>query len=113
MMRLDKAAGDVVNHPSHYETGEYECIEVMEEVFGREAVESFCVCNAFKYLYRHKRKNRVEDLKKARWYLDRVIGSKEEHGDTTIADALDQVLSDYNALKVEHEALKAEYEQIR
>lgn len=103
---LDKAAEDVVNHPSHYETGKYECIDVMEEVFGREAVESFCVCNAFKYLYRHKRKNRLEDLKKARWYLDRVIESKEEHGDTAVADTLDQVLDDYNALKVEYEVLK-------
>ena len=65
---------DNVNHPSHYETGKFECIDVMLETQGRQAVTDFCVCNAFKYLYRHGRKNGVEDLKKARWYLDKAIG---------------------------------------
>lgn len=65
---------DNVNHPSHYETGKFECIDVMLETQGRQAVINFCVCNAFKYLYRHGRKNGVEDLKKARWYLDKAIG---------------------------------------
>jgi hypothetical protein len=55
---------DNVNHPSHYETGKFECIEVMQEVFGTEAVQNFCVCNAFKYLYRHRRKNGKEDIEK-------------------------------------------------
>ena len=68
---------DPVNHPSHYETGKFECIEVMEEVFGTEAVKDFCICNAFKYLYRHKRKNGIEDLKKAVWYLNKVIGLED------------------------------------
>ena len=70
-----------VNHPDHYRGDRFECIDVMEEVFGQKAVESFCICNAFKYLYRHKRKGGTEDLKKARWYLDRVIRAREEHGD--------------------------------
>lgn len=68
---------DPVNHPSHYETGKFECIEIMEEVFGTEAVKDFCICNAFKYLYRHKRKNGIEDLKKAVWYLNKVIGLED------------------------------------
>lgn len=67
-------AHDAVEHPSHYETGKFECIDVMLETQGKQAVTDFCVCNAFKYLYRHGRKNGVEDLKKARWYLDRAIG---------------------------------------
>ena len=61
------------NHPSHYETGKFECIEVMQEVFGVEAVQNFCVCNAFKYLYRHRRKNGKEDIEKARWYLNKYL----------------------------------------
>ncbi len=69
---------DRVDHPSHYDTGRYECIEVMEEVMGREAVKSFCVCNAFKYLYRCGRKNGLEDLKKARWYLEKRIEMEDE-----------------------------------
>lgn len=70
-------AEDIVNHPSHYETGKFECIDVMLETQGKQAVTDFCVCNAFKYLYRHGRKNGVEDLKKARWYLDKAIGLTE------------------------------------
>lgn len=64
---------DCVNHPSHYEIGKFECIEVMEETQGVEAVKNFCICNAFKYLYRHANKNGLEDIEKARWYLDKYI----------------------------------------
>jgi hypothetical protein len=64
---------DNVNHPSHYETGKFECIDVMIETQGVEAVKQFCLCNAFKYLYRHNGKNGVEDIKKARWYIDKYL----------------------------------------
>lgn len=75
---------DVVNHPSHYETGKFECIDVMLETQGKEAVMGFCLCNAFKYLYRHKRKNGVEDVKKAKWYINKYIelAEKESESDT-------------------------------
>ena len=36
-----------------------------------------CICNAFKYLYRHNRKNGIEDIKKAKWYIDKYIEIKE------------------------------------
>lgn len=62
-----------VNHPSHYETGKFECIEVMQEVFGINAVLNFCKCNAFKYIYRMDRKNGTEDVKKAIWYLNKYV----------------------------------------
>lgn len=68
---------DNINHPSHYEIEGYECIDAMEITQGREAVKSFCLCNTFKYLWRSQRKNGLEDLKKARWYLDRYITMKE------------------------------------
>lgn len=64
---------DNVNHPSHYETGKYECIDVMIETQGIEAVKNFCICNAFKYLYRQENKNGVEDVRKAKWYLDKYL----------------------------------------
>lgn len=64
---------DAVNHPSHYETGRFECIDVMIETQGVEAVKDFCLCNAFKYLYRHNGKNGVEDIKKAKWYIDKYL----------------------------------------
>ena len=64
---------DPVNKPYHYASGKYECIEVMRDTFGDERLKEWCVLNAFKYLYRHHKKNGVEDLKKARFYLDYVI----------------------------------------
>lgn len=76
---------DNVNHPSHYETGRFECIDVMIETQGVEAVKDFCLCNAFKYLYRHNGKNGVEDIKKAKWYIDKYLeleGDQDVKGNT-------------------------------
>lgn len=73
---------DVVNHPTHYQTGKFECIDVMIETQGVEAVCNFCLCNAFKYLYRSKRKNGLEDIKKAIWYLNKYVELKEQNNDS-------------------------------
>lgn len=62
-----------VEHPSHYNQGSIECIDAMEEAFGTYAVLMFCVCNAFKYVWRHSRKNGLEDIKKAIWYLNKYL----------------------------------------
>lgn len=68
---------DNVNHPAHYETGKFECIDVMLETQGKEKVKAFCICNAFKYLYRHGRKNGREDIEKAVWYLNKYLELEE------------------------------------
>lgn len=68
---------DIVNHPSHYETGKFECIDVMRETQGDEAVQDFCICNALKYIYRHRNKNGVEDIRKAKWYIDKYLEIEE------------------------------------
>lgn len=65
-----------INHPDHYKAGNYECIEVMKEIFGEDAVKDFCKLNAFKYLWRSDRKNGNEDLLKAKWYLDTYLLSE-------------------------------------
>lgn len=70
---------DNVNHPSHY-TGIYECIDVMQDVFGDEATNDFCLCNAFKYIWRARKKNGLEDVKKAVWYLNKYIEEAEKDG---------------------------------
>lgn len=64
---------DNVNHPNHYKTGKYECLDVMMETQGKDAVLNFCLCNAFKYLYRNKNKNGLEDIEKAIWYLNEYV----------------------------------------
>ena len=65
---------ETVNHPKHYNTGKFECIDVMVEVFGIEATQNFCVLNAFKYIYRSDHKGKkTEDIKKAEWYLEEYL----------------------------------------
>lgn len=63
-----------VNHPSHY-AGKFECIEVMLDTMGTEDVKGFCLCNAFKYLWRCKQKHETpkEDVEKAIWYLEKYL----------------------------------------
>lgn len=64
---------DNVNHPPHYEgSTSIECIESMEIIFGKFNVAVFCIINAYKYIWRHKHKNGLEDLEKAQWYFDRA-----------------------------------------
>ena len=73
---------DPVNHPSHYENScSLECIDVMMCCFDYDAVFNFCICNAFKYLWRHKFKNGDEDLKKAAWYINRAEEIMDDTGD--------------------------------
>lgn len=60
-------------NPNHYKSQtSLECIEAMEVVFGHNAVIDFCVCNAWKYIWRWKNKNGLEDLKKAKWYIEKA-----------------------------------------
>lgn len=64
---------DNVNHPSHYTSGEHECIDVMESMFGTDAIMDFCKCNIFKYRFRSNLKNGDEDIKKAEWYETKLM----------------------------------------
>lgn len=70
---LEGAKIDWVNKPPHYTGTSIECIDAMVETQGRERVIDFCICNAFKYLWRHDWKNGFEDIKKAAWYLNKAV----------------------------------------
>ena len=64
---------DNVNHPSHYQTeGGLEVIDIINSILG-SSFEAYYVGNIIKYVSRYKKKNGLEDLKKARWYLDYLI----------------------------------------
>ena len=52
--RSEDVKPDPVNRPAHYTSGGIECIDAMQAAFGAEAVKNFCLCNAFKYLWRHR-----------------------------------------------------------
>ena len=66
-------AEERVNHPKHYiDDNGRECIDVMIDSFGKDAVMTFCRLNAFKYMWRAGKKEgspTEEDLSKAEWYL--------------------------------------------
>lgn len=71
-MESDK--NDNVNHPSHYTYGKVECIDAIETATTNLiGPESFLTGQVIKYMWRWRHKNGAEDLKKARWYLNRLI----------------------------------------
>ena len=70
---------DMVNHPSHYTQGGIECIDAIKAAtIGKTGIEAVCVANVVKYLWRYEEKNGLEDVKKARWYLERLISELSE-----------------------------------
>lgn len=72
---------DKVNHPAHYTSMKIETIDIIQDKLTAEAFEGFCIGNVLKYLTRYRQKNGLEDLQKARWYLDKIIRVKEESND--------------------------------
>lgn len=70
-------------NPNHYKSQcSLECIETMQMAFGGIVVYDFCICNAWKYMWRYQNKNGKEDLTKARWYLEmaeKVDCDRTEH----------------------------------
>lgn len=71
---------DDINSPYHYTKGSIECIDIIKEmVIDKSGIEAVCVANAVKYLYRYKGKGGVESVKKARWYINRLV--REMEGD--------------------------------
>lgn len=75
-------AHDSVNHPAHYTAGGIECIDCIESMIApiKNPTYAFLTGQSLKYLARYTMKNGVEDLKKARWYLDRLIGKVAKDG---------------------------------
>ena len=70
----DKPLQSTVNHPPHYTAGKIECIDAINAATSHlKGIEAVCAANVIKYVWRFKMKNGVEDLRKARWYLDKLI----------------------------------------
>ena len=79
MIRSESDFVNVVEHPPHYCAGGVECIDAIESaVTGLSGAEAVLTAQVIKYLWRWKKKNGVEDLEKARWYLDRLIQKVRE-----------------------------------
>jgi len=71
---------DMVNSPAHYNKAGIETIDMIESVTG-DGFEAYLQGNILKYLCRYKYKNGVEDLRKANWYLNRLIKTIGEDED--------------------------------
>ena len=82
MWEAIKVDSNAVNHPGHYNQGKYECLDVMIDVFGKDAVKTFCQLNAFKYIWRAKQKNGMEDMLKAKFYLTKYEELSDNGGQT-------------------------------
>lgn len=63
---------DMVNHPKHYNESGIECIDALQAMLGK-GFNEYLQGNIAKYLWRYKYKNGIEDLKKAQWYLNKLI----------------------------------------
>jgi hypothetical protein len=68
---------DSVEKPAHYASGEIECIDAMRAQMSKEEFEGHMKGNVVKYMWRWRDKGGVESLKKARWYLNKLIESAE------------------------------------
>lgn len=70
---------DMVQHPQHYNQGGIECIDAIKAAtVGKTGIEAFCVGNTFKYLWRFEEKNGLQDVEKAKWYIERLIQELKE-----------------------------------
>ena len=68
-----KLNNNKVNHPTHYNQGNIECIDAMVSAFGEREVAIWSKINAFKYIWRMgKKDDYLTDLRKAKWYLSKA-----------------------------------------
>lgn len=67
------AKADPVNHPPHYMAGGIETIDAIEAALTAEEFRGYCKGNALKYVWREKHKGQNESLRKAIWYLNRLV----------------------------------------
>ena len=75
MTETEQQKSENVNHPKHYGGDtEYECIKVLKAWMSKDEFMGFLKGNATKYLCRDgKKDDTLQDLKKAKWYLDKMI----------------------------------------
>lgn len=64
---------DAVNHPQHYNQNGVETIETIKNSMSQEGFRGYLIGNIIKYICRFPFKNGLQDLEKAKWYLDKLI----------------------------------------
>lgn len=76
-----RSVADMVNHPAHYKVAGMEVIDILESTLSSDEFYGYCLGNVYKYLFRHGKKNGLEDLKKAQWYLNKLVDFDGERDD--------------------------------
>lgn len=69
---------DIVNKPQHYADKEIEVIDYIQDTLSKEGMEGLCIGNVIKYVSRYQHKNGLEDLKKAQYYLNKIVEIKSK-----------------------------------
>jgi len=64
---------DNVNNPAHYKKSDVECIDAISSALSPHEFKGYCKGNILKYVWRENHKAKKEDLKKAQWYLNKLI----------------------------------------
>ena len=78
-VKMDENVPDMIDHPKHYTQGGIECIDALKAAtVGKRGIEAVCVANVIKYLWRYEEKNGIEDVRKAKWYIERLLKELEE-----------------------------------
>lgn len=82
---------DAIN-PSHYKQGKVECIDALESAtVHKTGLEAVCTANVIKYLWRCEAKNGLEDVRKAQWYINKLIDYLEHK------DEIDKMIAELSA----------------
>lgn len=82
---------DAIN-PSHYKQGKVECIDALESAtVHKTGLEAVCTANVIKYLWRYEAKNGLEDVRKAQWYINKLIDYLEHK------DEIDKMIAELDA----------------
>ena len=68
---------DPVNHPPHYTQGGIECIDAIRAALTEDEFRGYCKGAAMKYVWRERHKGGDESLRKARWYINELLGENE------------------------------------
>ena len=78
-MEMERMNNDMVSHPKHYTQGCIECIDALKAAtVGKRGIEAVCVANIIKYCWRYEEQNGIEDVRKAKFYIERLLKELEE-----------------------------------
>lgn len=92
---------DAIN-PSHYKQGKVECIDALESAtVHKTGLEAVCTANVIKYLWRYEAKNGLEDVRKAQWYINKLIDYLEHK------DEIDKMIAELSAEEEKEEETTA------